>query len=67
MPKLLTLSKAARLIGVRRGALQSKIQNGELAAFEGMVSAEELQRTYPQAALEENSGLERLLTLDGTD
>ena len=60
MPKLLTLSKAARLIGVRRGALQSKIQNGELAAFEGMVSAEDLQRTYPQAALEDNSGLERL-------
>ena len=60
MPQLLTLSRAARLIGVRRGALQSKIQNGELAAFEGMVSAEDLQRAYPQASLEDNSSLERL-------
>lgn len=60
MPQLLTLSRAARLIGVRRGALQSKIQNGELATFEGMVSAEDLQRAYPQAHLEDNSGLERL-------
>ena len=60
MPQLLTLSKAARLIGIRRGALQSKIRSGELAAFEGMVSAEDLQRAYPQARLEDNTGLERL-------
>ena len=60
MPHLLTLSRAARLIGVRRGALQNKIQNGELAAFEGMVSAADLQRAYPHVPLEDNSGLERL-------
>lgn len=60
MPQLLTLSRAARLIGVRRGTLQNKIQNGELAAFEGMVSADDLQRAFPQAHLEDNSGLERL-------
>ena len=44
----------------RRGALQSKIRSGELAAFEGMVAAEDLLRAYPQARLEDNSGLERL-------
>ena len=60
MSQLLTLSRAARLIGVRRGALQSRIRSGELATFEGMVSAEDLQRAYPQAKLEDNSGLERL-------
>lgn len=60
MPQLLTLSRAARLIGVRRGALQSKIRSGELATFEGMVSAEDLQRAYPQARLADDSGLERL-------
>ena len=59
MSRLLTLSRAARLVGVRRGALQSKIRSGELAAFEGMVSAEDLLRAYPQARLEDNSGLER--------
>jgi len=60
MSQLLTLSRAARLIGVRRGALQGKIRSGELATFEGMVSAEDLQRAYPQAQLERDSGLERL-------
>src|SRR5512139_3612962 len=59
MSRLLTLTRAARLVGVRRGALQSKIRNGELAAFEGMVAAEDLLRAYPQARLEDNSGLER--------
>jgi CDP-4-dehydro-6-deoxyglucose reductase len=60
MSQLLTLSRAARLIGVRRGALQSRIRSGELATFEGMVSAEDLQRAFPQARLEDNAGLERL-------
>ena len=59
MARLLTLSRAARLVGVRRGALQSKIRSGELAAFEGMVAAEDLLRAYPQARLEDNAGLER--------
>jgi CDP-4-dehydro-6-deoxyglucose reductase len=59
MARLLTLSRAARLVGVRRGALQAKIRSGELAAFEGMVSADDLARAYPQAALEDNAGLER--------
>jgi CDP-4-dehydro-6-deoxyglucose reductase len=60
MPRYLTLSRAARLVGVRRGALQSKIRSGELAAFEGMVSEEELSRAYPEAHLEDNAFLERL-------
>ncbi len=60
MARLLTLQRAARLVGVRRGALQSKIRSGELAAFEGMVAAEDLLRAFPQARLEDNSALERL-------
>jgi CDP-4-dehydro-6-deoxyglucose reductase len=60
MPRYLTLSRAARLVGVRRGALQAKIRNGELAAFEGMVAEEDLLRAYPEARLEDNSVLERL-------
>jgi CDP-4-dehydro-6-deoxyglucose reductase len=59
MPRLLTLSRAARLVGVRRGALQSKIRSGELTAFEGMVSADDLARAFPQAGLEDGAGLER--------
>ncbi len=63
MPRLLTLSRAARLVGVRRGALQSKIRSGELAAFEGMVSADDLLRAYPQSGLEDNAGLERFQSI----
>jgi len=59
MPRLLTLSRAARLVGVSRGALQSKIRNGELAAFEGMVTAEDLLRAYPDIKLEDHAALER--------
>ena len=59
MPRLLTLQRAARLVGVRRGALQSKIRSGELAAFEGMVAAEDLLRAYPQVRLEDHAALER--------
>jgi CDP-4-dehydro-6-deoxyglucose reductase len=60
MPRYLTLSRAARLVGVRRGALQAKIRSGELSAFEGMVSEQDLLRAYPQARLEDDSALERL-------
>jgi len=60
MPRYLTLSRAARLVGVRRGALQAKIRTGELAAFEGMVSEQDLLRVYPEARLEDNAVLERL-------
>lgn len=66
MLRLLTLSRAARLVGVRRGALQSKIRSGELAAFEGMVSADELLRAYPHARLEDNSGLEQFDAIKDT-
>ena len=59
MPQLLTLSRAARLVGVTRGALQSRIKAGELATFEGMVSVEDLLRAYPETRLEDNSAFER--------
>lgn len=60
MPQLLTLSRAARLVGVTRGALQKKIQSGELPTFEGMVRASDLERAYPDARLEDNTALERM-------
>lgn len=56
---LLTLTRAARLVGVSRGALQKKIKNGNLPTFEGMVKPEDLLRVYPDTQLEDNTGLER--------
>jgi CDP-4-dehydro-6-deoxyglucose reductase len=63
MAQLLTLSRAARLVGVTRGALQKRIKDGELATFEGMVDADDLRRVYPQTRLEDNSFMERLTEL----
>ena len=60
MAKLLNLHRAARLVGVTRGALQKKIQDGELDAFDGMVTLDELHRAYPDTALEDNTVLEQI-------
>lgn len=60
MSQLLTLSRAARLVGVTRAALQKKIKDGHLPTFEGMVAPADLLRVYPQTHLEDNALLERL-------
>ncbi|MBI3778601.1 MAG: 2Fe-2S iron-sulfur cluster binding domain-containing protein [Gammaproteobacteria bacterium] len=56
--QLLTLTRAARLVGVSRGALQKKIKNGDLPTFEGMVKPEDLMRAYPNTRLEDTSVIE---------
>jgi CDP-4-dehydro-6-deoxyglucose reductase len=60
MGQLLSLSRAARLVGAARGALQRKIQSGELPSFDGMVSGDDLLRIYPEAELESDIGFERV-------
>lgn len=60
MPQLLTLSRAARLVGTSRVALQQKIRSGELPSFDGMVSADDLLRLYPDLKLEEDGGFEQV-------
>jgi CDP-4-dehydro-6-deoxyglucose reductase len=57
--QLLSLTRAARLVGVTRGALQKKIKKGELPTFEGMVRPEDLLRVYPDTQLDNSSELER--------
>jgi len=60
MMNLLTLSRAARLVGQSRGKLQKQVQNGELTSFEGKVSMTELTQLYPQAHVEDNTMLEKV-------
>lgn len=60
MPQLLNLSRAARLVGVTRVALQKKIKDGDLASFDGMVAAEDLLRVYPDIQFEDNTAFERV-------
>lgn len=63
MPDLLSLSRAARLVGVSRAAVQRRIRRGELETFEGKVSAEDLAHAYPDAALDDSSVLERFQSI----
>ncbi|MEE8428275.1 MAG: 2Fe-2S iron-sulfur cluster-binding protein, partial [Gammaproteobacteria bacterium] len=60
MSQLLTLSRAARLVGVSRAVLQKRIRNGELSTFEGRLEVAELLRVYPQTQLEETEMLDRV-------
>lgn len=58
--QMITLSRAARLIGVIRGELQKKIQQGALPAFDGMVSIDDLLQAYPKAQLEDDTEYTRI-------
>ncbi len=60
MSQLLSVSRAARLVGVSRGTLQKKIRKNELATFEGMIQVSDLLRAYPEAKLEDDSAFERV-------
>ncbi len=60
MPRLITLSRAARLVGVKRGVLQKRIQQGELRTFEGELLLSDLLHAYPQTEIEDTTMLERV-------
>ena len=60
MARYLTLSRAARLAGVKRGALQKKISEGELPTFEGMIELGDLLRAYPEARVDDTTELQRV-------
>jgi len=59
-PRLINVSRAARLVGVSRGTLQKQIQDGEIASFEGKVDLDALSQAYPQVELEDNQVLEKI-------
>ncbi len=60
MPQLLSISRAARLVGVSRTALQKKIKDGELPSFDGTVTPEDLLLVYPQTQFEDDSEFDRI-------
>jgi CDP-4-dehydro-6-deoxyglucose reductase len=60
MPRLMNLSRAARLVGVTRVALQKKIKEGLLPSFEGMVTEEGLLQVYPDIQFEDNTFFARI-------
>ncbi len=60
MNELLSLTRAARLVGETRVALQKKIKSGEMTAFDGMVTVESLLSCYPDAQLEDDVEFRRI-------
>jgi CDP-4-dehydro-6-deoxyglucose reductase len=60
LAQLLTLSRAAHLIGVSRAVLQKRIAAGELPSFDGSVSSDDLQRLYPDLRLEDSGAFEHI-------
>lgn len=60
MPQYLSISRAARVVGVPRNTLQNKVKAGDLASFDGMLAVDELLRVFPQAKVEDAGMLERV-------
>jgi CDP-4-dehydro-6-deoxyglucose reductase len=60
MTQLLSLSRAARLVGVTRSELQKHIRRGELTTFEGEITTDDLLRVYPGVKLDDSGELERV-------
>lgn len=59
MSQQLAISRAAKLIGISRAALQKRIKDGGLHSFDGTISTEELLQLYPDLKLEESGLFER--------
>ncbi len=60
MDRHLSLSQAARLIGVKRGDIQKKIQENKLKVMEGTVTLSDLKKAFPEAQYEDNTMLEKV-------
>ena len=60
MDHLLSLSQAARMVGVRRNTLQQQIQDGEISAFEGSIRMSELLKIYPEASPDQSGMVEKM-------
>lgn len=59
MARNLSLSQAARLIGVTRKEIQEKIRQNKLTVMEGTVQLDDLKNAYPEAEYEDNTMLEK--------
>ncbi|MCB1725125.1 MAG: hypothetical protein KDJ39_15680 [Gammaproteobacteria bacterium] len=63
MDRLLSLSQAARMVGVPRRLLQQHIQEGLIEAFEGHIRVSELRKAYPEADSDRSGMVEKVQRL----
>jgi len=59
MSQQLAISRAARILGVSRAALQKRIKDGGLHSFDGTITSDELLQLYPDLQLEDSGLFER--------
>lgn len=59
MDRLLSVSQAARMVGVPRKMLQQHIQEGRVSTFEGYIRMSELHKAYPEASGDNSAMLEK--------
>lgn len=60
MARAISISRAARLVGVSRIELQKKIRDGALPSFDGEITLDDLLACYPNAQLEDDSEYKRV-------
>lgn len=60
MSDVLSLTRAARLVGVTRAELQRRIQSGEMPSHDGTVDVASLLACYPDAQLEDDAESRRV-------
>jgi hypothetical protein len=60
MDRLLSVSQAARMVGVPRRLIQQHIQQGRLSTFEGHIRMSELQKAYPEADSDTSGMVEKV-------
>jgi CDP-4-dehydro-6-deoxyglucose reductase len=60
MDHLLSLSQAARIVGVRRKTLQQLVQDGRLSVFEGSIRMSELLKEFPDASPERSAMVDKM-------
>ncbi|MFH0933878.1 MAG: 2Fe-2S iron-sulfur cluster-binding protein [Pseudomonadota bacterium] len=60
MSDVLSLTRAARLIGATRAELQRKIRSGELVSYDGTVTVGNLLACYPDAQIEDDAETRRI-------
>lgn len=60
MDRLLSMSQAARMVGVPRRLLQQQVQEGQIMAFEGHIRMSELRKVYPEADSDRSGMVEKV-------
>lgn len=66
MPQLLSVFRAARLVGVSRGTLQRKVHDEGTPTFEGKIRIDDLLTLFPNIELQHDSEYERVQHIKNT-